>query len=179
MKLSEQQLIKAIYSSWDFQQALSALTFLLEECNFDSKYDKISLRRFRCYESNLIISISRPLEKTRGGIVIGLKALGVKFTSREKLLFEKISDLRNKVIAHSQEDEMHFSTSTFPVDKLNIPDFRFSEQLFLSKQELLEIEEVLHKILLQMSKFFMKVAQENPELLRKHQEPKSINKNIN
>lgn len=179
MNLTERQLIKAIYSSWDFQQALSALTFLLEECNFDSKYDKVSLRRFRCYESNLIISLSRPLEPTRGGIVLGLKNLNIEFTPREKLLIKKISDLRNKVIAHSQEDEMHFRTNTFPVDEFNIPDFRFSEQLFLSEQELYEIEELLHKTLAQMSRFFFKVAQENPELLTKYQEPKSINKKDN
>jgi hypothetical protein len=31
MNLTEKQLIRAIYSLWDFQQALSALDFLLED----------------------------------------------------------------------------------------------------------------------------------------------------
>ncbi|MEA3085971.1 MAG: hypothetical protein QOC89_3668 [Paraburkholderia sp.] len=32
--LTDGQLQRLIYSTWDFQQALSALTFLMEECDF-------------------------------------------------------------------------------------------------------------------------------------------------
>jgi hypothetical protein len=89
MEITEQQLTRAIYSLWDFQQALSALTFLLEDCEFDKKYDKITLRRFRCYEANLIISMARPFEITRGGTTIGLRALGIKLSDDEKNISRK------------------------------------------------------------------------------------------
>ena len=55
MNLTPKQLRRAIFSLWDIQQALSALTFLLEECSFDQEYTPIELRKFRCYEGTLII----------------------------------------------------------------------------------------------------------------------------
>lgn len=175
MKITEQQLTRAIYSLWDFQQALSALTFLLEDCEFEEKYDKVTLRRFRCYESNLIISMARPFETTRGGTTIGLKALGIQILDSEKALVEKVLDLRRKIIAHSAEEEMHFRVSTFPVDgEMKFPHFQFNEGLHLEKKELLELEIFLRKLMSGMAHFFFKVAQENPEMLNKYKQPESF-----
>ena len=142
MKITEQQLIRAIYSLWDFQQALSALTFLLEDCDFSEKYLEVSLRRFRCYESNLIVSLARPFETTRAGTTIGLRALGIKLTSNEQALIDRILELRRNIVAHSAEEEMHFRISTFsiPETELNFPHFQFNEELHLEESELLDLE---------------------------------------
>lgn len=175
MKITEQQLTRAIYSLWDFQQALSALTFLLEDCEFEEKYDKVTLRRFRCYESNLIISMARPFETTRGGTTIGLKALGIQILDSEKALVEKVLGRRRKIIAHSAEEEMHFRVSTFPVDgEMTFPHFQFNEGLHLEERELLELETFLRKLMSGMAHFFFKVAQENPEMLNKYKQPESF-----
>lgn len=175
MNITEQQLIRAIYSMWDFQQALSALTFLLEDCDFEEKYDTVTLRRFRCYESNLIISLARPFETARGSTTIGLKALDIKLSEHETLLVNKILYLRRKIVAHSDEDEMHFRVSTFEVlDNINIPHFQFNEGLYLGKQELRELEEFLRRIRHEMSNFFFKAAQEYPEMLNKYKQPESF-----
>jgi hypothetical protein len=72
-KLSDAQLQRIIYSLWDFQQALSAITFLLEECDFGAKYHFVELRKFRCYETNIIVSFTRPFETSRGHTSLGLK----------------------------------------------------------------------------------------------------------
>jgi hypothetical protein len=177
MRLTEQQLVRVIYSSWDFQQALSALTFLLEDCDFDEKYDKVTLRRFRCYESTLIISMARPFDTTRSGTTIGLRALDIKLTSNQKSLLKKVTDLRGVVIAHSAEEEMHFRTSTFQVldGRFNIPHFQFNEGLHLEKSELLELKTLLDYLKEKLAKFFFRVAQEKPELLAKYSEPESLN----
>lgn len=177
MKLTEQQLVRAIYSSWDFQQALSALTFLLEDCDFDEKHDKVSLRRFRCYESTLIISMARPFETTRNGTTIGLRALNIKLTSDEKTLLKRVTNLRGAIVAHSAEEEMHYRSSTFPVldGEFNVPHFQFNEGLYLEKSELLELEVFLRKLKGRLAEFFFKIAQEQPELLAKYHEPKSLN----
>ena len=175
MKITEQQLTRAIYSLWDFQQALSALTFLLEDCEFEEKYDKVTLRRFRCYESNLIISMARPFETARGGTTIGLRALGIQILDSEKALVEKVLVLRRKIIAHSAEEEMHFRVSTFTVDEeMKFPHFQFNEGLHLEERELLEIEKFLRKLMSEMAHFFFKVAQENPEMLNKYKQPESF-----
>ena len=177
MKLTKQQLVKAIYSSWDFQQALSALTFLLEYYDFDEKHDKVSLRRFRCYESTLIISMARPFEKTRSGTTISLKALGIKLTSNEKALLKRVTALRGTIVAHSDEEEMHFRSSTFPVldEQFNFPGFQFNEGLHLEESELLELEDFLRKLTGGLAEFFFNVAQEQPELLAQYREPQSLN----
>jgi hypothetical protein len=177
MKLTDQQLVRAIYSSWDFQQALSALTFLLEDYDFDEKYDKVSLRRFRCYESTLIISMARPFETTRSGTTIGLRALDIKLTSVEKELLKKITGLRGTIVAHSAEEKMYFRYSTFPVldGEFNVPHFQFNEGLHLEESELLELEIFLRKVIGRLAEFFFNVAQEQPELLAKYREPQSFN----
>lgn len=174
MNLTEKQLIRAIYSSWDFQQALSALTFLLEDCDFEAKYNKVDLRRFRCYESTMIIAISRPLEQTRGETTIGLRALGIRNSDDEKILLNHISNLRNKVIAHSLEEEMHFRIETFDVDGINIPNFNFSEHLLMTYEELQRTEVLLQKLIRAIGKFIFDLAQREPELLKKYNVPKSF-----
>jgi len=175
MRITEQQLVRAIYSVWDFQQALSALSFLIEECNFDENYEKVLLRRFRCYESNLIISMARPFETTRGGTTIGLRALGINLSDSEKSLVERVLHLRRKIVAHSDEEEMHFRSSTFSVDgEFNIPHFQFDEGLNFGESDLRQLELFLRKPLSDMSKFFFTVAQNQPELLNKYQKPKSV-----
>lgn len=176
MTISEQQLTRTIYSLWDFQQALSALTFLLEDCDFKEKYNKIELRRFRCYESTLIISIARPFETTRGGTTIGLKALGVRLTEEQKNLVDMILDLRRKIIAHSSEEEMHFRVSIFPVldDEYNFPHFQFNEGLHLGEKELRQLELFLRELMKAITAFFFRLGQDQPELLQKYKEPASF-----
>ena len=136
MKLTEQQLTRSIYSLWDFQQALSALTFLLEDCVFESKYTPVEMRRFRCYESTLIISMARPFEKSRGGNTLNLGAVGLRFDKTEWMLIERIMLLRRRIVAHSDEEEMHFRTSTFPVfeGEFNFPHMQFDERFIWKKR---------------------------------------------
>lgn len=175
MNITEAQLERAIYSVWDFQQALSALTFLLQDCDFDNKYGKVELRRFRCYESTLIISMARPFETTRKGTTIGLRALGITLSQDQKALVDKVLELRRKIVAHSTEEEMHFRVTTFPIKDMgvNFPHFQFNEGLHLGEKELRELEYFLRFLTNQMGKFFYKVAQEQPDMLARYKEPSS------
>ncbi|MCH8493415.1 MAG: hypothetical protein LAT53_09300 [Idiomarina sp.] len=175
MNITEAQLERAIYSVWDFQQALSALTFLLQDCDFDAKYSKVELRRFRCYESTLIISMARPFETTRKGTTIGLRALGITLSEDQKILVEKILELRRKIVAHSVEEEMHFRVTTFPIKDMgvNFPHFQFNEGLHLGEKELRGLEYFLRVLTSQMGEFFYKVAQEQPDMLTRYKEPSS------
>ncbi|NKI35764.1 hypothetical protein HFP89_11385 [Wenzhouxiangella sp. XN79A] len=175
MRITEAQLIRAIYASWDLQQALSALTFLLEECDFEERYSRVDLRKFRCFETTLIISMARPLENSRAGSQLSLRALGIKLNQGHRELLDRIMHLRRKIIAHSDEEEMHFRTSTFPVldGEYNFPHFQFNEGLHLEKSELLALEQMLRWLLQKMSKFFFQVAQNNPEMLERYKSPHS------
>jgi hypothetical protein len=175
MNINEAQLERAIYSVWDFQQALSALTFLLQDCDFDVKYRKVEFRRFRCYESTLIISMARLFEKTRKGTTIGFRALGITLSEDQKALIEKVLELRRKIVAHSAVEEMHFRVTTFPIKDMGIsfPHFQFNEGLHLGEQELRELEYFLRFLINQMGEFFYKFSQEQPEMFTRYKEPSS------
>ena len=148
--MTESQLARLLYSSGDFQQALSAITFLQEECDFGVPHTVIELPRFRCFESTAIVAFARPFERSRGKTVLGLKQLGLRLSPSERELQAKLLALRRKVIAHSDEELMHFQSSAiapFEDVDLRFPALRFNESLFLSAAELVEFERLLDKLL--------------------------------
>ena len=135
--LTDAQLMRLIQSCGDFQQALSALTFLFEECDYAGKYSVPHLRKFRCYESAAIIAFSRPFDSSRGRTALGLRAVGVQLSAEEKVLKSKVVELRNRVIAHSDEESMHFKISTIePVEGSGhqLPILLFQEALRLEEK---------------------------------------------
>lgn len=176
VKPTEIQLTRAIYSCWDFQQALSALTFLLEDCDFDQKYTKIDLRRFRCYETTLIISMARPFEASRGGTTLNLGITGLRLTPDEKSLVDQVMYLRKKITAHSDEEEMHYRSSTFLVldGKFNFPHLQFDESLHLDEPILRQLESLLRKLMGGLSKFILQLSQDHPDLLQRHRVPNRL-----
>ena len=172
---SERQITRIIYSSWDFQQALSSITFLIEECDFEKKYNKIELRKFRCFESNFIISMSRPFQKSRGETTLSLKAFKSNITREEQKLIDKILTIRNKIIAHSDESEMYFKSDLISIDKsLEFPIIKFKETLNFEKEEYIRIESLLKKFLYNISKFLFTYSKENPDLFKKFKTPKNL-----
>lgn len=178
--ISDSQLQRVIYSLWDFQQALSAVSFITNEFDFNGEYGTHEIRRYRSFEANFIISMARPLEQTRGGTTLSFKAVGMKLTAREKQLCKDVLELRRKVIAHSAEEEMHFRVQTHELsevgeglDGLNVPLFRFNEWLLCSEDELLELELFLGRLIQGLGKFLYKLAQSEPDRLNKYKEPDS------
>jgi len=176
MDITDKQLVRAIYSQWDFQQALSSLTFLLEDCDFEARHSITQLRRFRCFESQLIIALSRPFEQSRNGTSLSLKTFQIKLDSKQRELLGKVRGLRKKMIAHSDEEEMHFRSTSFPVldEQFNFPHFQFNEGLHLNEDELMQLEVVLRSLLGQFARVFFQIAQDSPNLINKYIEPESL-----
>jgi hypothetical protein len=157
---------RIIYSSWDFQQALSALTFLFEDCEFDKTYSRVELRKFRCFETTMIVSFARPFKTGRGREKLDLSGIGFEFTDEENKLKEKLLRLRDKVVSHSDEEGMEYKTYSFqPFDdsEIRMPIEIFQEALYLSEEEYSEIEDLLHRIMDAISTFKFYFAQSNPE----------------
>lgn len=157
---------RIIYSGWDFQQALSALTFLLEECDFDEKYNRIQWRKFRCYETNLVVSFARPFRVGRGREVLDLSEIGLAFTEQETKLKEKIIHLRDKVVSHSDEEAMVFNVSSFKAfedSEVRMPVEEFYETLHFSKEEYSEIEKMLHRLTRAIAEYKFDYVQKNPD----------------
>lgn len=175
--LSDAQVRRLAYSLWDFQQSLSALTFLMEECDFDAKYTVVALRRFRCFESTAIISFARPFEGSRGQTVIGLRAIGIQLTEQEKQIQERLMKLRRKVVAHSDGDEMHFNVQLIqPIEDiaLRVPLFKYQESLYLTAVELRPLETFLRKLTHAITGALFRLAQSDPDRIEGYRIPSTL-----
>ncbi|ODN67404.1 hypothetical protein [Methylophaga muralis] len=173
INLTEAQLDRVIYSLWDFQQALSALTFLLEECEYKEKYSRVELRRFKCFEATAIISFARPFVTSRGKTTLGLNSLGIQLSKKQKELRDKLIYIRKTIVAHSDEEEMHFRSHTFDISDFDakMAHFQFDEGLHLSEADVWKFVELLHFLKDGIFKRLFNLAQHQPEMLNKYKQP--------
>lgn len=172
--LSDAQVLRLAYSLWDFQQSLSALTFLMEECDFGVRYNAVQLRRFRCFESTAIISFARPFEAGRGQTTIGLRAIAFQFTEMEANIKNRLMKLRRKVIAHSDEDAMHFNFQVirpFDDSDLALPQVKFQESLYLKEEDLRPLETLLRKLTHAITGALFSLAQTAPHRIEGYRGP--------
>jgi hypothetical protein len=99
------KLTRLLISVRDFQHALSAATFLLAEVDDAGRYRLENLRRFRCYETTMVVAYARPFSRARGGVgPFRFADAGVQASSSEKRLHEKIMKHRNTLYAHSDAE---------------------------------------------------------------------------
>lgn len=173
-ELTDVQLDRLIFSLWDFQQALSALTFLMEDCDFEAKYSKVELRRFRCYESSAIISFARPFEPGRNQTIIGLRAIGFQFEPTELKLHGKLMQLRRSVVAHSDDGAMHYRANVHVVvdTHLNIPHFVFQESLQMPQSDHRPFEALLRRLMHTIGAALFEIAQLQPQRIQKYKVPR-------
>lgn len=174
--LTDEQLTRVIQSCGDFQQALSALTFLSEECDYSVAYSTAELRKFQCYENTAIVAFARPFEASRGRIVLGLRAVRVQLSTAEQRLQSKIIDLRRKVVAHSDDERMHFKISTlqpFEDSPVALPVLLFHESLRLDPSEAEALQALLRKLVRGLAETIFALAQRQPERLNVYKLPAS------
>ena len=172
--LTDAQLNRVIQSCGDFQQSLSALTFLSEECDYAARYSTAELRKFQCYENTAIVAFARPFEAARGRIVLGLRAVGVRLNAAEEQLKSKIIGLRRKVVAHSDDERMHFKISTmqpFQDSPVTLPILLFQESLRLESNEVEELQTLLCKLVRGLAESLFALAQSQPERLNVYKLP--------
>lgn len=161
---------RTIYSGWDFQQALSALNFLIQECEYDKKYSRNDLRRFRCYETTLITSFVRPFKVGRGRKQFDLSTIGFELTADDAKIIDKLMRLRDKVVSHSDEEEMEYRAESIKLldnDNIRMPILQFREALYLGKDELIKIQELLHRIIRALAEYQFKIVQSDPNYFSK------------
>jgi len=147
------KLKRLMISVRDFQEALSAATFLLEEVDQSEKYPLAEIRRFRCYETAMVIAYARPFSMARGEVgPLQPKDTGLSMNAAEKSLHTKLITHRNTVYGHSDAEfvEIHVTRFHLPLDHdpagfdCLIP--RFEERMRFSLTEIHTIHEMLHKL---------------------------------
>ena len=151
LDLERRRRIRKLYSFGDFQLALSAAAFL-GECEADEKYTKAELRRFRCYETTVIISYARPFSQSSHGFPkLSLKMVGATLTEEQIALHDRLLMMRNKVIAHSDADMMRMTSQADPMEfdddfKFVLLQTVFDEGMTFIGSEFWKLNELLHVV---------------------------------
>ena len=124
MEVGRAKLLRLIYSLKDFQMALSAYDFLTE-CDLEAPISTVNLRRFKSYETTMVVSYMRPFSSADGEIKkMSFDDLDLVLTPDQEELHSRIRILRNKVFAHSDGDRMRLLAKPL---KINMKDgFSFS-----------------------------------------------------
>ncbi len=149
-----QQRLRLMMSALDFRHALSAATFLLEECDWSRRYAIEDLRRLRCYETTLVVAYGRPFAQARGHTApFSWKLIrpGFQLGPDEAALHEKLLACRNKLHAHSDGD---FTLIVPEIWRSEMPDGRNhdflamlgGESLVFSESEVRAIHPFLRKV---------------------------------
>jgi len=149
-----EQLTRLFLTNRDFQLALSAVTFLLQDVDWDASYSVPDLRRFYCYEAAMVVSYVRPFTQSRGGArPFSWKDISVKLDDAEKALHERLVVDRNKLFAHSDADYVELRRVIFRMrmpgrrKPLDFAMVRFNEWVRLSTKECLTAQQLLHRAL--------------------------------
>jgi hypothetical protein len=110
---AERRRRRLLYSLHDLQQALSACEFL-RECDDTQKYSRAELRRFRCYETALVIAYTRPFTQSRGeALPLSMKMTNLKLSVDRRALHDRLVEMRNKIVAHSDSEMMRMTIQPF------------------------------------------------------------------
>lgn len=147
------KLTRLLISSHDFAQVQSATAFLLEEVDEDANYSLADLRKFRCYETAMVVSFARPFSSAKGKVGrLTWNDTGLKLSPPEKLLDDKIMKMRNTLYGHSDAEfvdmRVHLWHSNFKHNrtKFNLIMPRFDEAMRFSLAEVLAINELTAKL---------------------------------
>jgi hypothetical protein len=154
----------------DLQQALSACEFLYE-CDEMNTYSKIALRRFRCYETTLVVAYTRPFTQSRGAAPpLTMKTVDLKLSHERQALHEKLVEMRNKIMAHSDSEMMRMTTQAFDVSlqdgepPIYFVQTVFDEGVTLCGALLVETNALLQEVYQAVYRTLYREVQTNPEL---------------
>lgn len=162
---------RQLYSLGDLQLALSAATFL-SECDPDKPMSKVELRRFKSYETAMVVAYARPFSAARGTDRIpplSLKMTGAKLSAEQRALHDRLVGFRNKAFAHSDGDMMRMLVRPMTLDgkeegeTITLIQTVFDEGLTFLGMDLIHVIELMHAIYGALYHQLHLEAQESPE----------------
>ncbi|WP_425086726.1 hypothetical protein [Stappia sp.] len=148
----------------DLQTALSAITFL-DECDRRKEYDRIELRRLKCYETAFVIAYGRAFTESKGSRhkKLSLKKIKIRLSEKEILIHKSIIDARNKKYAHSDLEKSHIRLDLHSIEIENFnysyPHIQFDEGLeFIDEFLVCDIMNMTRKIMQSLSIYTRSLA---------------------
>lgn len=111
---------RLMMSALDFRHALSAATFLMQEVDWEiGRCTQEDRRRFKCYETSMVVSYGRPFSTARGmAAPFNWKHLRREFalSAGETSLHEMLLEARNRSYAHSDGDHTDITAAIWRSD---------------------------------------------------------------
>ncbi len=163
------QRIRMLSALGDFQLALSAADFI-QEADENEKYNHVALRRFRCYEHTAIVAYARPFSQSKGKTPkLSLKMCGVTLTPKEQALHDRVIDLRNKLVAHSDTEMMNFAAQAGEVMRHKGQPFfallvQHDEGLqFYKRMDQIDLIDLIRKVSFKLYERMSDLVQEDPK----------------
>lgn len=149
-----ERLLRLMMSALDFRHSFSAATFLLEDCDWTKRYQTKELRRFRCYETTMVVAYGRPFARAKGGTApFSWKQIkpGFQINPGELAIHDKLVEYRNKLHAHSDGDFTQIKPEIWRSKLPNGSDHDFlailgGESLVFTESEVQAIHTFLWKV---------------------------------
>lgn len=145
------KLNRVLLSTRDFQQALSAATFLYED--MDEARGLVAMRRLRCYETNMVVAYARPFSQAHGPVSrLKLGDLSVELSDEQQALHARLIEQRNRLYAHSDAEVVPMSVDVmntiFGGDKADFQFVmpRFDETCSFTDMEVLRVQELCRRL---------------------------------
>lgn len=177
---SRSQVLRILASLRDINIANSSLVFLHGDCDWDAKeFHYLDLRRYSALESNAIISYARPFVPSSKGTTIQFGYAQLKFTAKEQKIHEQVIQFRQKLIAHSDVDHMHFRVDLYdmglglesPANDMKFPHIQVDEGLHMNQKELSRFHDLVRKVQGSLNRAVIYLARDYPELVEGYVKP--------
>lgn len=161
---------RLIMSAIDFRHALSAATFLIQEVDWGTgRSTQEDRRRFKCYETSMVVSYARPFSTARGKAApFSWKQLGPEFamSAEEKQIHDLLINARDRTYAHSDDDHSEITASIWRSD---LGEGRIFDFVSVEGGELLLFDQALVQAI---HKFLWKVRHHVDEAVQQHPAPR-------
>lgn len=170
------RLKRLIQSMDDLEFSRSALTLFREQWSPEDQYSRLEIRKLRCFESAMVTAFMRPFSKSKGGTTLAYKSIGISFSKKEQKLFKKIEHVRNKCVAHSDENMMHFRSAPIVLNSVKgilMPHINYSNAFHFTENELFTLDDLLYKILSEIRHAIFEITQTYPNEMEIYAKPKS------
>lgn len=144
------KLNRVLLSVRDFQQALSAATFLYDE--LDDAHGLVAMRRLRCFETNMVVAYARPFSMAHGPVSrLKLTDLAIELDEERTALHQRLIEQRNRLYAHSDAEIVPMSVGVInTIIEEGRPDFqfvmpKFDENTSFTSIEVLRVQDLCHR----------------------------------
>jgi hypothetical protein len=159
------KLTRLMLSVHDFEQAMSSAMFLLETVDEKKGYPLSELRRFRCYETAMVVAYARPFSMAKGKVKpLSWKDTGLPQTPERRALHQKLMKHRNTIYGHSDADFLKFRVYLMRTHmKHQNKNFdwihpRFDEGMRFTLDEIGKVEEVTRRLVGSIARQIQKVG---------------------